>query len=83
MNRVGGDAQLKYASVADSTRRRYCKAVMRFHRWTARVGLRASTVEELDLALEAFLDHWFFSGGGLAGVSRWRSTAVECGSLAH
>jgi integrase len=67
MSRVDADARLKYASVADATRRRYCKAVMRFHQWAARVGLRASTVAELDLALEAFLDHWFFSGGGLAG----------------
>jgi integrase len=62
------DGTLKYATVADSTRRRYCSAVLRFRRWAARRNLRARSAEELDMLLEDYLDDWFYSGGGLAGA---------------
>jgi integrase len=66
MNRAGGS--LKFATVADSTRKRYTRAVIRFRRWAARRGLTVCSPEELDILLEEYFDDWFYSGGGVAGA---------------
>jgi hypothetical protein len=66
MNRAEGS--LKYATVVDSTRKAYCRAVLRFRAWAARRNRRAHSPEQLDVLLEEYFDDWFYSGGGVAGA---------------
>lgn len=66
MSLPGGS--LKMASVASSTRTRYLRAVLHFRQWCARRGLRAATADDLDVLVEAYLNFWYLSGGGLAGA---------------
>jgi integrase len=60
---------LALMSVEPKTSARYCKAVVAFGVWFAGSALVAGDAGDLDIAVAAYLDFWYLSGGGVSHAS--------------